>query len=137
MERCITPYDDNCDGSDNDCDTLVDVADTIDCELKVVIQSPGWPYFQWLPISNCNPTQGDLKSSTYFTNLSAVATAAGGGLAACVKLTIYLTDLANFATVNEVMAEYFAEPYPARAAVGVAALPKAVEVEMDAILGIS
>ena len=69
-----------------------------------------------------------------FENLSAVSQAAGGGLANVVKLNVFLTDLGNFATVNEVMAEYFTEPYPARAAVGVAALPKGAEVEMDAIL---
>ncbi|HKL62446.1 MAG TPA: RidA family protein [Woeseiaceae bacterium] len=67
-------------------------------------------------------------------NLAAIAEAAGGSLADTAKLTIYLTDLAEFATVNEVMAEFFDEPYPARAAVGVAALPKGVDVEADAIL---
>ena len=69
-----------------------------------------------------------------FDNLSAVARAAGGDLGDMVKLTIYLTDLADFPTVNEVMAEYFDEPYPARAAIGVSALPKGADVEMDAIL---
>ena len=69
-----------------------------------------------------------------FDNLKAVAEAAGCGLDDCLKLTVYLTDLAHFPLVNEVMAEYFAEPYPARAAVGVAALPKGAAVEMDAIL---
>lgn len=69
-----------------------------------------------------------------FTNLRAVATAAGGSLADVVKLTIYLTDLDDFATVNEVMARFFSAPYPARAAVGVAALPKNARVEMDAVL---
>jgi len=67
-------------------------------------------------------------------NLTAVAEAAGGTLADIVKLTVYLTDLGDFATVNEVMAEYFAEPYPARAAIGVAQLPKGAAVEMDAVL---
>lgn len=69
-----------------------------------------------------------------FENLKAVAEAAGGTLANVVKLTVYLTDLANFARVNEVMASYFQEPFPARAAIGVAALPKGVAVEVDAIL---
>jgi reactive intermediate/imine deaminase len=69
-----------------------------------------------------------------FDNLKAVADAAGGELANVVKLTVYLTDLAHFALVNRVMAEYFSQPYPARAAVGVAALPKGAAVEMDGIL---
>jgi len=69
-----------------------------------------------------------------FDNLQAVATAAGGSLADIAKLNIFLTDLSHFALVNEVMAEYFQQPYPARAAVGVASLPKAVPVEMDAIM---
>lgn len=69
-----------------------------------------------------------------FENLKAVCEAAGGDLKNIVKLNIFLTDLGNFASVNEVMADYFEAPYPARAAVGVAALPKAAEVEMDAIM---
>jgi len=69
-----------------------------------------------------------------FDNLAAVATGAGGSLASAVKLTVYLTDLGCFAQVNAVMAEYFSEPYPARAAIQVAALPRGVEVEVDAIL---
>jgi reactive intermediate/imine deaminase len=69
-----------------------------------------------------------------FDNLAAVAEAAGGTLADAVKLTVYLTDLGSFGDVNTVMAEYFAEPYPARAAIQVAALPRGVEVEVDAIL---
>ena len=69
-----------------------------------------------------------------FNNLSAVATAAGGSLADVVKLNVFLTDLNNFATVNQVMAEYFKQPYPARAAIGVAELPKGSAVEMDAIM---
>jgi reactive intermediate/imine deaminase len=69
-----------------------------------------------------------------FENLAAVAEAAGGSLANAVKLTVYLTDLAHFPLVNETMAEYFAEPYPARAAIGVAQLPRGVAVEVDAIL---
>ncbi len=69
-----------------------------------------------------------------FDNLMAVAEAAGGTLADVAKLTVYLTDLGDFSTVNEVMAEYFSEPYPARAAIGVAQLPKGATVEMDAVL---
>jgi reactive intermediate/imine deaminase len=67
-------------------------------------------------------------------NLSEVAKAAGGSLANIAKLNVFLTDLADFPLVNEVMSEYFSEPYPARAAIGVAALPKNATVEMDAIL---
>jgi reactive intermediate/imine deaminase len=69
-----------------------------------------------------------------FRNLKAVAEAAGGSLADSVKLTVYLTDLAHFARVNEIMARYFDTPYPARAAIGVAALPRGALVEADAIL---
>jgi len=69
-----------------------------------------------------------------FDNLAAVAEAAGGSLADVVKLNVFLTDLAHFPLVNQVMADYFAEPYPARAAIGVAALPKGAAVEMDAVL---
>jgi len=69
-----------------------------------------------------------------FDNLSAVAVAAGGSLADIAKLNIFLTDLTHFPLVNQVMADYFQEPYPARAAVGVAALPKGAQVEMDAIM---
>jgi len=69
-----------------------------------------------------------------FDNLVAVATAAGGSLANIAKLNIFLTDLGHFALVNEVMADYFQEPYPARAAVGVASLPKGAQVEMDAVM---
>lgn len=69
-----------------------------------------------------------------FRNLKAVAEAAGGSLADAVKINIYLTDLAHFAKVNEVMARYFAQPYPARAAVGVASLPRGAQVEADAVL---
>ncbi|MDD9894055.1 MAG: RidA family protein [Gammaproteobacteria bacterium] len=72
-----------------------------------------------------------------FENLTAVAEAAGGSLADIAKLNIFLTDLGNFATVNEIMAEYFEQPYPARAAVEVAGLPKGAEVEMDAVLELS
>jgi reactive intermediate/imine deaminase len=72
-----------------------------------------------------------------FDNLSAVAAAAGGSLADVAKLNIYLTDLDHFALVNQVMADYFQQPYPARAAVGVASLPKDAAVEMDAIMVLS
>ena len=69
-----------------------------------------------------------------FENLKAVAEAGGGSLADAVKLTVYLTDLAHFARVNEIMSAYFQQPYPARAAVGVAALPRGALIEADAIL---
>lgn len=69
-----------------------------------------------------------------FKNLAAVAKASGGSLAHAAKVTIYMTDLTQFAKVNEIMAQYFAKPYPARATVGVAALPKGAAVEADAIL---
>ena len=69
-----------------------------------------------------------------FDNLAAVAEASGGTLADVVKLNVFLTDLGHFALVNEIMAGYFREPYPARAAVGVAALPKGAQVEMDAVM---
>ena len=68
-----------------------------------------------------------------FRNLAAVCEAAGGSLSDIVRLSVYLTDLGHFAMVNEIMAEYFSEPYPARAAIGVAALPRNALVEMDAI----
>lgn len=79
---------------------------------------------------------GDIKSQIHrvFQNLQAVAEAAGGSLGDVSKLNIFLTDLSNFPHVNEVMAEYFQQPYPARAAIGVAALPKDAGVEMDAVL---
>ncbi|HEU4619082.1 MAG TPA: RidA family protein [Gammaproteobacteria bacterium] len=69
-----------------------------------------------------------------FESLAAVAKAAGGSLADVVKLNIYLTDLGQFPVVNEIMAHYFKEPYPARAVIGVAALPRGAGVEMDAVL---
>ncbi|MGA7802492.1 MAG: RidA family protein [Gammaproteobacteria bacterium] len=79
---------------------------------------------------------GDMEAQIrqVFDNLAAVAEAAGGDLAAVAKLNIYLTDLAHFPLVNQVMAEYFQPPFPARAAIGVAALPKGAGVEMDAVL---
>ena len=69
-----------------------------------------------------------------FSNLKAVVEAAGGSLQDVVKLNIYLTDLGNFAAVNEIMAQFFDEPYPARAAVGVVALPKDAQLEIDAVM---
>ncbi|MDT8371975.1 MAG: RidA family protein [Gammaproteobacteria bacterium] len=80
--------------------------------------------------------EGDfsIQVRRVFDNLSALAEAAGGSLQDVVKLNIFLTDLSYFGTVNEIMAEYFQQPYPARAAIGVASLPKDVPVEMDAIM---
>ena len=80
--------------------------------------------------------EGDMETQIrrVFDNLSAVADAAGASLDDAVKLTVFLTDLTDFPTVNQVMAEYFDEPYPARAAIGVAALPKGVPVEVEAIV---
>lgn len=80
--------------------------------------------------------EGDMRTqiSQVFENLQAVTKTAGGSLDKLVKVNIFLIDLNHFPLVNEVMAEYFAEPYPARAAVGVASLPKGVAVEMDAIM---
>lgn len=79
---------------------------------------------------------GDISAQIrqVFDNLKAVAQAAGGSLADTVKLNVFLTDLSHFASVNQIMAEYFHEPYPARAAIGVAALPRGAQVEMDAVL---
>ena len=78
----------------------------------------------------------EARARQVFDNLQAVAEAAGGDLNQIVKLTIFLTDLGNFAAVNSVMEDYFEQPYPARAAVGVAALPKGADVEADAILAL-
>jgi len=80
--------------------------------------------------------EGDMRTqiTQVFNNLTAVAEASGGSLADVVKLNIYLTDLGHFPLVNEVMSEYFSQPYPARAALGVSELPKVSQVEMDAIL---
>ena len=82
--------------------------------------------------------EGDFADRAHrvFKNLAAVAEAAGANLDQAIKLTIYLTDLDNFATVNSVMAEYFNEPYPARAALGVASLPKGVDIEAEAIIAL-
>jgi reactive intermediate/imine deaminase len=81
---------------------------------------------------------GDMEAQIrrVFDNLKAVAHAAGGSLQDVVKLNVYLTDLGHFAVVNQIMATYFVEPYPARAAVGVAALPRGAKVEMDGIMEI-
>ncbi len=79
----------------------------------------------------------EARARQVFDNLAAVAQAAGGSLDDVVKLTVFLTDLGNFATVNAVMENYFNEPFPARAAVGVASLPKGVDVEADAILALA
>ena len=76
----------------------------------------------------------DAQIRRVFDNLAAVARAAGGSLADTVKLNVFLTDLSHFALVNQLMADYFKEPYPARAAIGVAALPRGARVEMDAVL---
>ena len=80
--------------------------------------------------------KGDIRAQIrqVFDNLAAVAEASGGSLANAVRLTVYLTDLANFPLVNEIMAEYCKEPYPARAAFGVASLPRGAAVEVDGIL---
>lgn len=82
------------------------------------------------------PGDFETRARRVFDNLKAVARAAGGDLDDIVKLTVYLTDLANFGIVNSVMAEYFSAPYPARAAVGVAALPKGADVEAEAVLAL-
>lgn len=88
-----------------------------------------------------DPASGELVSAEIrpqiqqvFANLQAVAEAAGTDLARAVKVTVYLTDLGNFPLVNEIMAEFFPEPFPARAAIGVAALPRGADVEADAVL---
>ncbi|KAF0805754.1 endoribonuclease [Alcanivorax xiamenensis] len=83
--------------------------------------------------------EGDMEAQIrrVFDNLAAVCQAAGGGLQDIVKLNIFLTDLSHFALVNEVMASYFQQPYPARAAIGVATLPKGAGVEMDGIMDIA
>lgn len=82
--------------------------------------------------------EGDFEARArrVFDNLKAIAEAAGGSLDQLVKVTVFLTDLSNFATVNAVMADYFSEPYPARAALGVSALPKNADVEAEAVLAL-
>jgi reactive intermediate/imine deaminase len=86
--------------------------------------------------STMQMVEGDMRAQIIrvFENLSAVCEASGGGLRDIVKLNIFLTDLAHFALVNEVMATYFVQPYPARAAIGVASLPKGAQVEMDGVM---
>ena len=91
-----------------------------------------------------DPVSGQLLSGEIeieirrvFDNLKAIASAAGGSLGSVVKLTIFLTDLSHFAKVNEIMATYFSEPYPARAAVGVASLPRVARVEMECVLSLA
>ena len=81
---------------------------------------------------------GDIAAQIrqVFDNLAAVAEAAGGSIDNAVKLTVYLTDLGDFSTVNKILAEYFSEPYPARAAVGVKSLPRHTEIEAEAILSV-
>ncbi|UGB46010.1 RidA family protein [Frateuria edaphi] len=83
-----------------------------------------------------NLVEGDIETQTrrVFDNLTAVAKAAGGSLSQFVRVGIYVTDLANFAAVNAVMAEYFQQPYPARSTIEVSALPKGAQVEVDAIM---
>ena len=82
--------------------------------------------------------EGDFEARArqVFDNLQAVVEAAGGTMSQVLKVNIFLTDLANFATVNTVMAQYFDQPYPARAAVGVASLPKGTDIEAEAVLGL-
>lgn len=108
------------------------------------------PYSQAVKVDNTvylsgqialDPSSGDMVSpeiqpqiQRVFDNLAAVARAAGGSLADLVKLNVYLTDLRNFPLVNEIMARHIRQPYPARAAVGVAALPRGALVEMDAVM---
>jgi reactive intermediate/imine deaminase len=86
-----------------------------------------------------NLVEGDIAAQTrrVFDNLVAVAQAAGGSLAQIVRVGIYVTDLANFAAVNAVMAEYFQQPYPARSTIEVSALPKGAQVEVDAVMVLS
>lgn len=86
------------------------------------------------PVSMEMITGIDEQIHRVFQNLAAVAKASGGNLSDIVKLNVYLTDLGNFQKVNEIMASYFTTPYPARAAIGVAALPRGALVEMDAVL---
>jgi reactive intermediate/imine deaminase len=82
---------------------------------------------------------GDIEAEIrrVFDNITAIATAAGASLAQAVKLTVFLTDLVHFPKVNEVMATYFSEPYPARAAIGVASLPRGARVEVECILSLA
>ena len=88
--------------------------------------------------TNMEMIDGSVEDQIHrvFLNLQAICEAAGGDLNDILKLTVFLADMDHFAAVNAIMAEYFREPYPARAAIGVAALPRAAQVEMDAILGL-
>jgi reactive intermediate/imine deaminase len=86
------------------------------------------------PVSMTMAEGFEAQAVRVFENLKAVAEAAGGSLQDVVKLNLYLTDLSNFARLNELMAQYFAQPYPARAAIGVASLPRGGVVEADAVL---
>lgn len=88
--------------------------------------------------ANGQLVEGDIADQVHrvFQNLAAVCAAAGGDLDDIVKLNVFLVDLGNFATVNRIMQDYFDEPYPARAAIGVAALPLGAQVEMEAVLGL-
>ena len=85
---------------------------------------------------NMEMVTGGIEAQIHqvFKNLSAICTAAGGSLDDIIKLSVFLTNMANFPQVNTIMEQYFTAPYPARAAIGVVALPKAAEVEMEAIL---
>ena len=110
------------------------------------------PYSQAVRVGNTvylsgqiplDPKSGELVSGDFslevrrvFDNLRAVSEAAGDGLQDVVRVTIYLTDLGHFPKVNEVMAEYFKEPYPARVTIGVAALPRGARVEIDAVMAV-
>ncbi len=86
------------------------------------------------PVSMSMAEGFEAQAVRVFENLKAVAEAAGGSLQDVVKLNLYLTDLSNFARLNELMAQYFAQPYPARAAIGVASLPRGGVVEADAVM---
>ena len=122
---------------------------------KAIIRTPDAPaaigtYSQAVKVGNTvylsgqiplDPASGEMVAgevraqiTRVFDNLVAVARAAGGSLQDVVKLNVFLTDLKNFPQVNEIMAQYFQEPYPARAAIGVAALPRGAQVEMDAVM---
>jgi 2-iminobutanoate/2-iminopropanoate deaminase len=108
------------------------------------------PYSQAIQVGNTtycsgqiglDPATGNLVAGGFeaqvkqaFSNLKGVVEAAGGDVNHCVKLTLFLTDLSKFATVNELMAQYFAQPYPARSTIGVASLPKGAEFEVEAIM---
>ncbi|KPC53699.1 Rid family detoxifying hydrolase [Amantichitinum ursilacus] len=89
------------------------------------------------PVSNVLVDGFEAQAHQVFKNLRAVAQAAGGDLSDIVKLGVFVTDLANFARLNEIMTEYFSEPFPARAAIQAAALPKGAVVEADAVLVLS